>query len=536
MMEVKLFQTLSVLLFCCSLLSCSVVRNELDLSRVMATGAPKKAVIRGHIDLMGKTLSLPEGCWLVFKSGSIANAKVEFNKNRITGNVQFVNCNYSGRISLKQIDDRCFTSKDDAGTLKFLLTNAILNGSKCDFYRDYHIDMNAVRGGLVSLKELDSGADIAFHDCTICNTTAFSKRTIRPVIMLRNVKNVTIRNCSFFDAVEHNSHLFTKSSGCCFLRCLGDCESINLYNCRQENGDCFLRSGVYVHDNNSPEDTPRRGLTNSTLQVTSVNTGYGLALYCGENLKIDVNAICPHRGLYCTGVSNSTINYKGYKPLETKCHILIKDAVYRRVDERGNEVLDMKGCHDLVINAYLDEVFQSESVILFNSYGSGKKEGADFTFRSGPCHHYDIDFSAIINRSPESGYYFISRFLSESGSTGDYDIYGCISTGIRIHDVKCLSGKARPYMCDYGDNNEADVEVVNCHVTPYNEELGYGFDYLVKGNSTGKVRVSKSIMGSVLVRDKKVGKFDVVVEDVPVTRSINYINDDSSRKLVRVVK
>lgn len=528
---------LVIVLFCaCTFLSCSVARNGVELARIITNKSPKKVVIRDDIDLMGKTITFPEGCSLVFKKGSISNGKLKFASNRIKGNVRFINCNYAGRIDTKKIDDRCFTSADDDGTLKFLLTNTLLNGGKCDFYRDYHIDMNAALAGLVSIKDVDSGADIIFHDCTIYNTTAFTKKTIRPVLTFRNVKNVTIRNCSFHDTDEHNSHVFTKSAGCCFLWCLGDCEAINLLSCSQENGDGFLRSGVYTHNEKLPEDTPKKGLTNSTLQVRSVNTGYGLALYCGDNLTIDVNTTCPHRGLYCTGVSNSTINYQGYKPMETKCHILIKDAVYRRVDENGNEVLDMKGCHDLVIKAYLDEVFQGESVISLNSYGSGKKEGADYTFRSERCHHYNIDFTATINRSPETGYYFISRFLPESGSSGESDVYGCKSDKIKIHDVKCLSGKARPYMCDFGANNEVEVVVEDSRVTPYNENLNYGFDYLMQGNSIGTVRVSNSLMGNVLVRDKKVGEFDVIVEGIPMTRSLNYTNDNSSRKLVRIIQ
>ena len=51
---------------------------------------------------------------------------------------------------------------------------------------------------------------------------------------------------------------------------------------------------------------------------------------------------------------------------------------------------------------------------------------------------------------------------------------------------------------------------------------------MVKGNSTGRVKVIKSFMGSVLVRDKKEGKSDIVVDGVPVTRSIYYTSDDSS--------
>ena len=528
---------LAIIFLCgCTFLSCSVVRNGGELSCIVTNESLKRVVIRGDIDLMGKTITFPNGCSLVFKRGSISNGNLEFVSNRIKGNVRFINCNYSGRVDIKQIDDRCFTSSDDDGTLKFLLTNVLLNGNKCDFYRDYCIDMNAAPAGLVSVKGIDSGADITFHDCTIYNTMPFTNRAIRPVLVLTNVKNVTIRNCSFHDTDKHNSHVFAKSAGCCFLRCYGDCESINLLNCSQENGDCFLRSGVYTHNDKSPEDTPKKGLTNSTLQVNSVNTGFGLALYCGDNLTIDVTTTCPHRGLYCTGVSNSTINYQGYKPAETKCHILIKDAVFRRIDEYGNEVLDMKGCHDLVIKAYLDEVLQGESVISFQSYGSGRKEGADFSFRTEKCHHYNIDFTATINRSLETGYYFISRFLPESGSSGENDIYGCLSTGIRIHDVHCLGGKARPYICDYETNTEVDVEIVDCHVTPYNEELGYGFDYLIKGNSTGKIKVSNCLMGNVLVRDKQVGEFDIVVDGLPMPRSLNYTNDHSSRKLVKIIQ
>ncbi len=306
-----------------------------------------------------------------------------------------------------------------------------------------------------------------------------------------------------------------------------------MLNCSQENGDCFLRSGVYTHNNLLPENTPTVGLSNSTIKVKGLNVGYGLALYCGNNLDININVSSPHRGFYCSGVSNSKIIYEGYNPVETKCHILIMDAVYKSFDNSGDMVLDMKGCHDLVIRATIDRVLPNESIISFQSYGSDDSNGTDFSFRTQNCHHYNIDFSAEILRSPESGYYYISRFGTYSGRDGN-GMSNCMVSNINIHDVQCFGGKSRPYMCHVANGIEADINVEDCNVAT-SVEKNYGFDYYIRGDSKGKIHIKNSLMGNVLVREKKSGRFDVEVEGTPVTRSINYINDNTSRHLVRLI-
>ena len=515
--------------------SCSVAKTGADLQRLANKGAARTISIKKDIDLKGEFLSLPKGSTLKFKGGSISNGKIVLKSTRLKGTPSFKNCTFSGSVIIKEIDDRNFISSDDDGTLKFLLSNAIANGAKCVFNRDYRINMNVAPGtGLVTFNDHVSKTDIDFQGHTIYNTTPFPTPRIQSVIALRNVKDVTIRNCNFHDSDGHNSRLFQKSKGCVFVYCYGDCEQINLLDCSQENGDCIMRSGIFAHNEKHPENTPTVGLTNSTIRVKGLNVGYGLALYCGDNLDIDIDVANPHRGFYCTGVSNSRIVYKGYNPIETKCHILIKDAVYKRSIRDGSYVLDMKGCHDLVIKAIVKEVLPNESIISFQSYGTGKSEGADFTFRSDVCHHYDIDFTAEIARSPETGYYFISRYLPDNGTQGEGDMYVCKVSGIRIHDVKCLRGKARPYMCHVAKGFDTDITVEDCTVTPYNTDKNYGFDYEVKGNSTGTIHIKNSLMGNVLVRDKKVGIFDVKVEGTAVTRSVNYINDKSVRSLVRL--
>ena len=361
------------------------------------------------VNLKGQEILIPQGCTLDFrKKGRIINGTVNFASTTIQGDPKFVNCCYEGNIFISEIDDRCFDSEDDTRTLKFLLSNAITNGCKCDIYRDYRISMKDATGlgGVVSVHSLDSGAEIDFRGHTIYNTFVFHSDAIKPVIVLTNVKGVTIRNCNFRDPDEHNTHRFKESAGSTFIQCYGDCESINLLNCTQENGDCILRSGVWVHNENRPYNTPSRGLCNSTIKVSSNNVGYGLALYCADSLDVDITVMNPHRGFYCAGVSNSKIRYRGYNPQETKTHILIKDAVYIK-NVSGKEVLDMKGCDHLDINAVVDEILPGERVFGFQSYGYGLKEGADFRFRSTKCHHHDISVTATIVRSPEKGFFHI---------------------------------------------------------------------------------------------------------------------------------
>lgn len=512
--------------------SCSIMNTGSELIGAVTIMEAHTFVVKKDINLHSNTLVFAKECKVIFSGGSIRNGKIVFNSTQLIGPVKFIDCQYEGRIKVESIDDRNFSSTDDLSTLQFLLDNAISNGVRCDFYRDYRINMNkASPNGLVCFQEFSSGSEISFHNHTIYNTTPLSSARIQPLIALRNVKNITIRNCRFHDSDKHNARLFSKSCGITFIHCLGDCTSINLLDCFQENGDCILRSGVYVHNFNKPEDTPFKGLSNSTLRVKSLNTSFGLALYCGDNLNIDINTYSPHRGFYCSGVSNSTINYKGYNPVETKCHILIKDAVYKREDG----TIDMKGCHDLKINVVLDNALPNESIIVFHTYGSGQNDGADFTFRSEKCCHYNIDISADILKGSDSDYFVVSRFLPDSGNE-DIRKYGNVVKQIRIHDVKCHTGVSRPYMCIIWPNVEADITVENCSASEYNESKGLGFDYLVKGNSKGRVSINNSAIGYIMVQEKKGGKFDFDVFGKPFTRDLNYLDDISSHKLVRLKK
>lgn len=524
---------IGILLLSCS---CSAVRTAADLQRIVDSGT-KTITVKNDIDLQGLPVSIPAGCTLVFRGGSISNGNIVFDAVAIKGSPKFRDCTYKGTIRIKKIDDRDFTSQDDAGTLKFLLANAIENGTKCRFYRDYRIDVDALTGNsLLSLNDIESGADLSFQGHTIYNTKPFTKATIKPIIVLCNVKGVTIRDCKFQDVEEHNTHTFKNSSGCNFIHCYGDCEAINLLNCSQENGDCILRSGVYTHNRSHPERTPTVGLSNSVLKVRANNTGYGLALYCGDNLDIDLTVESPHRGFYCTGVSNSKIIYRGHNPIETKCHILLKDAVYRRVDGLGQEVLDMKGCHDLVIKAEIEEMMAGESVVIFQSYGSGRKEGADFTFRSGRCHHYNVDITANILGGPEKDSYSICVCNSDSGALNEEDMYGCKVSNVTIHDVNCVSGTTSPYMCNFGPFIEADIDVRDCNISSTDISRKMDFNYRVLGNTSGRIRVTNSSVGKVVVRKKTTGKLDIEVDGEPARFEPDYSNDNSVRGLVRVLK
>jgi len=491
--------------------------------------------VKRSLDLRGQSLRIPVGSKLVFKGGSIANGSIVFNSNVIKGEPRFINCNYDGKICIKEIDDRDFTSSEDTKTLIFLVSNAISNGAKCDLYRDYKICMQNVGStGLINFSHIKSGAEITFHGNTIYNTSIFQSYITKPVIVLQDVCGITIKGCNFHDADAHNTHNFKESTGCTFIQCYGDCNEINLFDCRQENGDCFLRSGVWIHDVKNPGRTPSKGLTNSILRVKSLNTGYGLALYGGDKLNITIDAESPHRGFYCAGVSNSTIRYKGYNPIETKCHILIKDAVFRKKDNTGKEVLDMKGCHDLAIEVSIDELLSGENVIMFQSYGSGRKENADFRFRSGKCHHYNVDFTAAIKHYPNDGFYTICGVFPDSGALNDDDMYGCKVTGITIHDIKGIGGSATKYMCNIGAFTESDISIINCEVDDLNSKNGYNFQ--VAGNAAGNVLVKNGRVGYVLVRRKDNGNFNMVLDNTQLLGGFNYINDRSLRQLVQIKK
>ena len=525
----RLTYRLCIIIICFSLGSCASVKLERISNYELKENTTY--TVRKPLDLQGKILYFPKGCMLSFKGGSLSNGTVVFESTKIKGKPVFRNCNYKGSILLSRIDDRDFTSQDETGTFKFLFSNAIINGAACDFYRDYRISMEGVSpSGLMSFQSINSGAEIVFHDCSIYNTFAFTESSIRPVIVLCDFRSITIRNCSFHDIAAHNTHLHKESMGCTFIHCYGDCEGINLLDCKQENGDCILRSGVWIHDKKHPERTPSIGISNSTLRVQSLNAGYGLALYCGDNLNIEVEAESPHRGFYCSGVSNTIINYTGYNPKETKCHILVKDAVYRRQEANGKEVIDMKGCHNLVIKANVKDLLSGESVLLFQSYGSGRKEGADFRFRTEKCHHYNIDYSADIKHYPSNGFFIICGVYSDSGALDDNDMFGCKVSGVTIHDIKAIGGEATQYMCNIGSFTESDISITDCYMANENT----GFNIQVTGNAKGRVIVKGGQIGNVLVRKKETGEFNVELDDSQMHGVVHYINDKSSKQLVRV--
>ncbi len=511
----------------------SVVYQRTSEANLFALQENTKYCICGKIDLKGETLQIPHGCVLVFWGGSISNGNIVFDSTKIKGHPRFRNCQYKGNIKIRKIDDRDFTSSDDKGTFVFLFSNAVKNGIQCDFHRDYHISMEGVKSsGVMLFEDIDSRTDIRFHGCSLYNTYAFPSRAVKPIIVLRNVKNITIRDFSFYDVEGHNTHLMPETNGCTFIQCYGDCEGINLLNCYQENGDCILRSGVYRHDSNLPKNTPTKGLTNSTLKVKSKNTGYGLALYCGDNLNIDIDVNSPHRGFYCTGVSNSIIRYKGYNPVETKCHILIKDAVYKKKEKNGDYSLDMKGCSNLTIKAIIDELLLKEKVISFSTYGSGRKENADFRFRSEPCHHSNIDFTADIKHYSDEGPYYIVSINSDSGALNDEDMIGCKVTDIRIHDIYKTGGNAKGYLCMAQKFTDSQIEFVNC--TASDPELGY--DFAIVGNAKGSVRIRNSNVGTIYVREKSSGEFTINTENTRMNGELVYIKDQAHKELVRLIK
>ena len=493
----------------------------------------KTYIYKNKIDLQGKTICFAKGCIINFNGGTLYNGKIEFDSTAILGHPHFENCIFSGSIVIDKIDDRDFKSQDDTGTFKFLFNNAVNNGIRCDFYRSYNINMGKIEGepAFMTFDSIDSGADIFFHGNKLSNIYSFKIPTIKAIILLRNAKNISIHNLFFHDADAHNCHYFKKSAGCTFIQCYGDCEAINLLDCRQENGDCILRSGVWVHNQKYPEDTPSRGLIKSKLHVSSLNTGYGLALYCGDSLDIKIKAENTHRGFYCTGMSNSNIVYNGYNPKETKTHILIKDAVYKKKDINGIDTIDMKGCNNLKIYAQIDELLPNEKIITFQSYGSGRKEKADFCFRSGKCHHHDIDFSAKIKKFPNKGYYIISNFLPDSGALDDEDMYGCKVTGLMIHDIGNIGGSANRYMCNIESYTDVDIKIKDCAKS----SKEYGYDLQLVGNCRGNINVSNGKCPNVLVRKKTTGRFNINAQfDSKFIGTVNYINDGSSKDLVTI--
>ena len=202
--------------------------------------------------------------------------------------------------------------------------------------------------------------------------------------------------------------------------------------------------------------------------------------------------------------------------------------MFLREDGIGTGFLDMKGCHNLKIKAVIDSLLPEERVICFQSYGSGRKEKADYRFRSEKCHHYNIDFTADIHNYPDDGYCIICDFVTESGALDFYDTYGCKMSNIYIHDINYRGGLSKKYIIQATPYTESNIDMVNCSLTDTGHDSSNDFGIQIIGTSTGIIKLKNCSLGFVEVKKKEYGEYVIKVENSFIKKeSINYDNESS---------
>jgi len=435
--------------------------------------------IRYNFNLGSSSFTIPSGCELRFNGGSIYNGSITFNATKITGMPSFVGCTYFRDISIDGIDDRNFTSNDDKTTLAFLISNAFDNGCVLNITRDYTMDLGGAF--LVKKNGKTSGAIFKFNGHTITNTYQFEggENDIyhSAVIYLRNSNDLTITELNFIDS-EPRTSMPGKSRGYNIIQTTGDCDSINLIDCSQTNGDSPIRSGVYSY---SETETGQYGLTNSTIKVKANEVGYGVAIYLGENLDISVDVNVCGRGAYINALSKSRINLTSLYPVRTGINLLVGDGHYSKKDASGNLVKSEKGCSDLDITIHIPQIkCTEEAAIVFSSNGTND----DFSTRTSICKHSNIRASVFADSVADN----VTRTYLARIDTTETDIENILFNGF-----KWGGGSLSNYLFFSEQKCSISMNFINGIGMVSNEKLYFR----VAGEAKGTICVENAPLGDI---------------------------------------
>lgn len=214
---------LSLFLSILCLIPCSgkvVVKEYNDLQNMK----PGKAyVIKGNVDLRGNMVTIPAGCEMVFKGGSIENGELCFNDTKISGrNVSFSGINVSGKIKNEELYAKWFTDKgatsDDylVDAIKLACeSNAsfVFDDREYNFYKPIFVygKCNLIGTGKTIIRSFENGQ----HIFVLAGNTAVGGKAIvwegkikginfiaqtgnyNYYLGLLNVRNCEVSDCSF---------------------------------------------------------------------------------------------------------------------------------------------------------------------------------------------------------------------------------------------------------------------------------------------------------------------------------------------------
>lgn len=252
-----------------------VVLKKNNLLRLPNAASEKTFIIRGNMNLKGKTLYLPYGSTLLFEKGRIKNGRVVFNDNKLAGNVK-IECVFEGCVSNDTIYTDWFLkgekSAKTARNSSRVIQNVFNLGPKYvifgkGYYRFANVqigsDIKIIGNGTIIIplvleqneynfnflknvfyaKDAKSICfkDLAFQgDITRTVMPDFKSSSIygEPLIWVDKAENVTIDGCVFKD-IENCTYCnkaynyYGKKQGSCV--CLWDVSEASYINCEQVN-------------------------------------------------------------------------------------------------------------------------------------------------------------------------------------------------------------------------------------------------------------------------------------------------------------
>lgn len=298
--------------------------------------------IRYDFDLAGDTITIPENCVLKFEGGKLSNGKLIGNSTALVSSTESIFMNVSFEGSFRAVVNSTWFIGNDTyivyTTLKFLELGVKQISFEKD--REFIVDLipyrvskqDEAKNVIIYVKD-NSGITVLGNHCKIYNP-ASTPGTIG-LLNFTNCSDIVVQDISLQG--EDNYEDKSDVSGWVLCALYGDCSNIYIAGKGKH-----LRTVVEYGKFEAYKGT----LKNCNFNVELIEGGYGVALYGGESIIVNIRTREVHRSAYLAGVSNSTINADTDRT-STGTAILLKDTrVFSDSDELSYVMSD-----NLVINA-----------------------------------------------------------------------------------------------------------------------------------------------------------------------------------------
>lgn len=428
-------------------------------------------VVQYDLDLLGKEIIIPFGSTLLFKNGSFKNGSIKGCMTAINGlqKNNFRNVFFSGSFSAVNLSYSFFQGYyDDTSLLKAMFDllfsmdgKSVLN---LESQKVYSIVSKQLEYGHAIYEYTDKndkeirGNDAVINDLRPRSLVGYT--TYDGVFLFSHCHNIVISNLHYQNLNEDYLPLFDSNGklkfragienqigyvGTSFILIHNNCEGFDI-----KAKITGARYGVKVGDYSKFWLSGDRGLTNSSLSIDAVKTGYPVAIELGDNLSVFIRSDTHHRAAYLCGISNSHIEIAAKNIYIAPYHCLLSDTHFA---SDKNAPVCFKACSNLDVH-----IAELGSTIVTNKnsfcLGFQTYNTPPFYIRKDPLIWSNIN--VIIeqkNASPNIGLFSFSRGMA---STSDEplairDMYSDITIScsskfeFKQYVARIQSGKAGKY-------------------------------------------------------------------------------------------